>query len=52
MIDYNLWLGTMTIVRILTIPTTNQGLGMKRNSELRIISYGQLASGLTFPLML
>jgi len=51
MIDYNLWFGTMTIIRILTIPipTTNQGLGMKRNSELKIIFYGQLAWGLTFP---
>jgi len=49
MIDYNLWLGTMTIIRILTIPITNQGLGMKRNSESKIIFYGQLAWGLTFP---
>jgi len=48
MIDYNLWLGTMTIIRILTIPTTNQGLEIKRNSEIEIIFYGQLAWGLPF----
>ena len=49
MIDYNLCLGTMTIIRILSIPITNQGLEKKRNSELKIIFYDQLASGLPFP---